>query len=338
MIERRADFTDLIDLAGERAGGAVLLANDEFFAPKEALLKSSPAEWREGVYTERGKWMDGWETRRRRTPGYDWCIIRLGIPGVVRGVIVDTSFFRGNFPESCSIEGCATNGTPDPETIAEKAAWRELVQRSPLDGDAKNAFAVQDREPVTHLRLNIFPDGGVARLRVYGEGYFDARRHYPGSEVDLAAAENGGHVLLCSDMFFGNRHHLVMPGRSTHMGDGWETRRRRGPGHDWTIVRLATRAALHRIELDTDHFKGNAPGRCMIEVCDAPSAEDSDVHALAARIGAWRMLVHETPLQPHARHRFTELTDRTPATHLRLNIYPDGGVARLRAYGVPGSA
>jgi allantoicase len=337
MSERVADFTDLIDLAAERAGGAVLLANDEFFAPKEALLKAAPAEWREGEYTERGKWMDGWETRRRRTPGYDWCIVRLGIPGIVRGVIVDTSFFRGNFPESCSIEGCMANGTPDPETIAAKATWRELVPRSPLDGHAKNAFPVQDPEPVSHLRLNIFPDGGVARLRVHGEGYFDARRHHPGSEVDLAAAENGGQVLLCSDMFFGNRHNLIMPGRSTHMGDGWETRRRRGPGHDWTIVRLATRGALHRIELDTDHFKGNAPGRCMVEVCDAPSAADSDVHALAERIGGWRVLVNETPLQPHARHRFTELVERTPATHLRLNIYPDGGVARLRTYGVPGS-
>ena len=335
MTERTSAFTDLIDLASEHIGGAVLLANDEFFAPKEAMLKATPAEWREGEYTERGKWMDGWETRRRRTPGYDWCIVRLGIPGIIRGIVVDTGFFRGNYPESCSIDVCTVDGTPDPESIAAGAAWREIVRRSPLGGDAKNPFPVQDDQPVTHLRLNIFPDGGVARLRVHGEGYFDIRRHHPGSEVDLAAAENGGRALLCSDMFFGNRHNLIMPGRSTHMGDGWETRRRRGPGHDWTIVRLATRAELHRIEIDTDHFKGNAPGRCMIEICDAPSVADADIHALAARVGAWRVLVGETPLQPHTRHRFAELTEHTPATHVRLNIYPDGGIARMRAFAVP---
>ena len=338
MTERAAVFTDLIDLATERAGALVLLANDEFFAPKEALLKATPAEWREGVYTERGKWMDGWETRRRRTPGYDWCIVRLGIPGIIRGVVVDTSFYRGNYPESCSIEATTVDGVPEPETIASTSKWIEILPRSPLEGDAKNAFAVSSATPFTHLRLNIFPDGGVARLRVHGEGYFDPRRHHPGSEIDLAAAENGGQVLLCSDMFFGNRHHLIMPGRSTHMGDGWETRRRRGPGHDWSLVKLATRGTLHRIEIDTDHYKGNAPGRCMVEVCDMHSAPNAEAQAIAERVGAWHQLVPETPLQPHARHRFAELAYHGPATHVRLNIYPDGGIARMRAYGLPEQA
>ena len=335
MTDGTQRFTDLIDLAAERAGGSVLLANDEFFAPKEALLKVTPAEWREGVYTERGKWMDGWETRRRRTPGYDWCLVRLGIPGIVRGVVVDTSFFRGNYPESCSIDGATMDGIPDPDTIATTATWSEIVPRSPLQGDSRNEFAVSNATPFTHLRLNIFPDGGVARLRVHGEGHFDARRHHPGSEVDLAAAENGGQVLLASDMFFGNRHNLIMPGRSTHMGDGWETRRRRGPGHDWAIVKLATRGTLHRIEIDTDHYKGNAPGRCMVESTDAPAVPNADIQALASRVGSWRMLLREAPLQPHARHRFTDLGAHGPATHVRLNIYPDGGIARLRLYGMP---
>ena len=335
MSDRAAPFTDLIDLASERAGGAVLLANDEFFAPKEALLKATAAEWREGEYTDRGKWMDGWETRRRRTPGYDWCIVRLGIPGIVRGVVVDTSFFRGNYPESCSIDAATIEDNLDPESIATTAEWFEILPRSPLEGDARNELPVNVARPVTHLRLNIYPDGGVARLRVYGEGVFEARRHYPGSEIDLAAAENGGQVLLCSDMFYGHRHNLIMPGRSTFMGDGWETRRRRGPGHDWSIVKLATRGMLHRVEVDTDHFKGNAPGRCMVEVADAPSVPNVDVQTLAGRVGAWRVLLHETPLQPHARHRFTELEAPSPATHARLNIYPDGGIARLRLYGMP---
>ena len=338
MTERTVQFTDLIDLASERAGGAVLLANDEFFAPKEGLIKATPAEWREGLYTERGKWMDGWETRRRRTSGYDWCVLRLGIRGVIRGVVVDTSFFRGNYPESCSIEAATVLGTPDAESLAANAQWTEILPRSPLQGDTRNLFSVSDASSFTHLRLNIYPDGGVARLRVHGEGVFDATRHHPGSEIDLAAAENGGQVLLCSDMFFGDRHNLIMPGRSTHMGNGWETRRRRGPGHDWTIVKLATRGTLHRIEIDTDHYKGNAPGRCMVEACDAVSVPNGDVQGLAERIGAWRALVHESPLQPHARHQFTELAHHGASTHVRLNIYPDGGIARMRLYGMPEQA
>jgi allantoicase len=326
------NFTELIDLAAERVGGAALLANDEFFAPKENLLKASAPEWREGVYTERGKWMDGWETRRRRAPGHDWCIVRLGIPGVVRGLVVDTSFFRGNYPESCSVDACAVDGTPDPAALADDARtpWQEVVPRSPLADDTQNRFPVTHAGRVTHLRFNIYPDGGVARLRVYGEGCLDRRRLDPGSEIDLAAAEHGGLVLVCSDMFFGHRHNLIMPGRSTHMGDGWETRRRRGPGHDWTIVRLAARGTIHRVEVDTDHFKGNAPGSCMLETCDAPGAA---ADALTAPSRAWRTLLAETSLQPHARHRFAELLHDAPATHARLNIYPDGGIARLRLFG-----
>jgi allantoicase len=329
------DFTDLIDLAAERFCGAALLANDEFFAPKENLLKASAPEWREGVYTERGKWMDGWETRRRRAPGYDWCIVRLGIPGLVRGIVVDTSFFRGNFPESCSIDASAVDGTPDPTGLIDNsldAAWAEIVPRSPLKGDAKNAFPVQHDTRVTHLRLNIFPDGGVARLRVHGDGCLDRRMLDSSSEIDFAAAEHGGFVLVCSDMFFGHRNNLIMPGRSTHMGDGWETKRRRGEGHDWTIVRLAARGTLHRVEIDTDHFKGNAPGSAMLETIDVPGAT---LESLVDPAREWRALLPQTPLQPHTRHRFVQLAHWAPATHARLSIYPDGGIARLRLFGKP---
>jgi allantoicase len=327
MIE--AAFTDLIDLAAERLGGAVLLANDEFFAPKESLLRAAPAVWKEGEYTDRGKWMDGWETRRRRTPGHDWCIVRLGLPGVVRGVVVDTAFFRGNYPEQCSLEAAAVAGVPDPEQLASEggANWRELLPRSPLAGESKYAFAIGSEERFTHLRFHIYPDGGVARLRVHGEARPDPARLARGQVLDLAAMENGGYVVMCSDMFFGHRQNLILPGRSTHMGDGWETRRRRGPGHDWTIVRLAARGSVQRLELDTDHFKGNAPGRCSLEWCDAAGAD-----AAALQSGAkWQPLLQETPLQPHARHAW-DVTSAA-ATHLRLNIFPDGGVARLRVLG-----
>ena len=327
------NFTDLIDLAAERLGGAVLLANDEFFAPKESLLKATPAVWKEGEYTDRGKWMDGWETRRRREPGHDWCIVRLGLPGVIHGVVVDTAFFRGNYPEHCSIEATSVSGTPTPAELADekKTRWREILPKSALKGDSKNEFGIPGMPRATHLRLNIFPDGGVARLRVFGEPQFDAAKHRAGSEIDLAAMENGGLVVSVSDMFFGHRHNLVLPGRSTHMGDGWETKRRRGPGHDWSIIRLATRGTLHRVELDTDHFKGNAPGSFMLEVIDAASVAKTH----AAPTGQWQTLLAQTPLQPHTRHRYDELHDRGPVTHARLSIYPDGGVARLRLFGTP---
>lgn len=326
-------FTDLVDLAAERLGGAAILANDEFFAPKESLLRAMAAEWREGEYTDRGKWMDGWETRRRRTPGHDWCIVRLGAPGVVRGVIVDTSFFRGNYPEQCSMDGAAVDGVMPPEQLArEDAHWTSLVPRTPLRGDTRNEIAVSSDTRVTHVRLNIFPDGGVARLRVHGEVRPDwAALTRSRSEIDLAAMEHGGWVVVCSDMFFGHRQNLILPGRSTHMGDGWETRRRRGAGNDWTIVRLGRPGSIHRVELDTDHFKGNAPGAAALSWCNAPRATAEE---LASHV-QWHELQARTDLQPHARHRFEPLRPAERATHVRLDIFPDGGVARLRVFGHP---
>jgi allantoicase len=319
-------FTDLPDLAAERLGGAVIAASDEFFAPKENLLKPGKPEWREGVYTEQGKWMDGWETRRRRTPGHDWAIIRLGVPGNVRGVVIDTSWFTGNYPERASIEACAVDGDgpPGPE-----ARWETLLAPTALEGNRAIAIPLEANAPrVTHLRLNIFPDGGVARLRVHGEAVPEEKVFRTGGEVDLAALVNGGLVIACSDMHYGNPQNLIQPGRSTHMGDGWETRRRRGPGHDWTILRLARRRVIERIELDTDHFKGNAPGSCMLETCAAGPSFDAG----AAR---WEVLLPETPLRADAQHRWENIP-RRPATHVRLSIYPDGGVARLRLFGRAG--
>jgi allantoicase len=326
------DFTDLIDVAAERLGTSVLLANDEFFGPKERLIKATPAEWREGVYDEHGKWMDGWETRRRRTEGYDWCVVRLGIPAIVRGVVVDTAWFRGNYPESCSIDACEVEGTPalSDLTDARRSNWREILPRQSLQGDMRNLFAVDDAQRATHLRLNIYPDGGVARLRVHGDATPDRSALKPGREVNLAAMELGAYVVVCSDMFFGHRQNLILPGRSTHMGDGWETKRRRGPGHDWTIVRLAARGAIERIEIDTDHYKGNAPGSCAVDYCDAAGVAPEQLVDASSK---WSPLVAQAPLQPHTRHGFDVPPGTPPATHVRLSIYPDGGIARMRVIG-----
>jgi allantoicase len=327
-------FTELVDLAAERLGGAVVYANDDFFASKENLLKASAPVFIEGKYTDRGKWMDGWESRRRRTPGYDWCVIRLGLPGIVRGVVVDTSHFKGNYPEQCSLEACAVDGQPDVEQLLSEAVeWAEVLPRSQLRGDSQNPFPVDHFSRVTHLRFKIYPDGGVARLRVYGEVVPDwARIKRAGGLIDLAAVEHGGLVLSCSDMFFGHRHNLIMPGRGVNMSDGWETKRRRGPGHDWVVIRLGARGLIQQVEVDTAHFKGNYPESCSLEGCDAPDAalNAEDVHASCA----WSELLPRAGLQAHTRHLFIdELKPSGALTHVRFNIYPDGGVSRLRLYG-----
>ena len=312
-------FTELLDLACDRLGGCVLAASDDFFAEKENLIRAPEPCFVPGKYTDRGKWMDGWESRRKRAPGYDWTILRLGVPGVVRGVVVDTSFFTGNYPEHCSIEGCDASGNPRAEELA---GWTELLPKSALRGDAKNPFAITSTQRFTHLRLNIFPDGGVARLRVHGIAVPDWKRF--GSEVDLASVESGGVIVDSSDRHYGHPLNLIMPGRALDMSDGWETRRRRGPGHDWVILRLGAEGIIERIEVDTTHFKGNFPDSCGLEISSSGEPE------------RWREVLPRTKLQAHTRHLFrAELAETGPARFARFNIFPDGGVSRLRLYGHP---
>ena len=333
------DFTRLVDLAAERLGGRAMAANDEFFAPKENLLKESKPVFIEGKFTPRGKWMDGWETRRRRTPGHDWCIVRLGLPGIVRGVVVDTSFFKGNYPERCSIEGCDLGSAKDEnerrDLLSAKTQWRQLLPESPLAGDSRNEFAIAAGGRVTHLRLNIFPDGGVARLRVHGEvAPSDGRPSR--AEFDLAAVENGGRIIASSDEFFGEPLNMLMPGLARNMGEGWETRRRRGPGNDWAIVKLGAPGTIRRVEVSTAHFKGNFPESCAIDACYAEGAAASSG---ADALTEWKPLLAKSLLKANARHSFREqLQDVGPATHIRLNIFPDGGISRFRVFGVAASS
>lgn len=329
------DFTEHIDLASERLGGVVLTANDEFFAPKENLLKSADPIWIADKYTDVGKWMDGWETRRRRIPGNDWCIVKLGVPGVIHGVVVDTAFFKGNYPEQCEIDACASDGNPSLSQLeAPTTKWKTLLPKSELAGDTRNLFPLKHSDRVTHLRLKIFPDGGVARLRVHGEVVPDWKTiAQSGAEMDLAAVENGGWVIVSSDMFFGSRNNLIQPGRSTGMHDGWETRRRRGPGHDWCIVRLGTAGKITRVEVDTSYFKGNFPESCSLEVCTAPR-DLVDQQALV--VLPWKEILPREKLKADALHVYEkELQESGEVTHAQFRIYPDGGVARLRIFGKP---
>jgi allantoicase len=324
----------VVDLASARLGGVALLANDEFFAEKENLLKPGRGVFIADKFTDRGKWMDGWETRRRRTPGHDWCVIQLGLRGVIRYVDVDTNHFLGNHPPFASLDALSTSELlPADPQIIQGLRWIPILPQSPLNPGSQNVFEISNSEPSTHVRLNIFPDGGVARLRVYGTVIPDWTKMPPDNLVDLAAIANGGVALACSDMFFSSMNNLIMPGRSDNMGDGWETKRRRGPGYDWIILKLAAAGSVQKVEVDTNHFKGNYPDTCSIEGCHAPDALTGD---LTSTNTAWREILPLTKLQADTRHFFErELSPMDNCTHVRLNIYPDGGVSRFRVWGLP---
>lgn len=321
----------LVDLAAARTGGIALAANDEFFAEKENLLKPGRGIFIPDKFTDHGKWMDGWETRRRRTPGNDWCVVQLGLRGIVRKIDIDTNHFLGNHPPFASLDALASSKQfPARITGIEKLRWKTILKKSPLNPGSQNLFEIKNDKTWTHVRLNIFPDGGVARLRVYGAVVPDWSKFKRGDVVDLAAIENGGVALACSDMFFSSMNNLIMPGRAKNMGDGWETKRRRGPGHDWIILKLGRAGSIKKIEVDTNHFKGNYPDTCSIEGISAPGAS-----AEKLKSAGWKKLLPKMKLQPNERHFFErELRKIDNCTHVRLNIYPDGGVSRLRVWGI----
>jgi len=330
-----SDFTRLPDLASRRFGGSVVRATDEFFAASENLIRPEPPTFTPHTFGAKGQVYDGWETRRHRAPEYDHAVIRLGLPGVVRGIVVDTAYFVGNYPPEISVEGCETGRGAAPD---ESTAWTPLVPRSAVGGDARNAFSVDVARRVTHVRLRIYPDGGVARLRVHGEVVPDPIAFALGV-LDLAALENGGLVVAASDSFFGSPQNLLAPGPARTMGEGWETRRRRDQGNDWVVVRLAARGVIRLVEIDTTNFLGNAPESAALSLANVSGSRLADPFAESAggpateTVGAdWRALLPQTPLQPDTRHKFL-IDAAAPATHVRLDSFPDGGIARLRLWG-----
>lgn len=320
-------YPQYMNLASAKMGAQLLSCSDDFFAEMENMLKDTPAVFLPDEYTHRGKWMDGWESRRRRDSGHDWVILRLAVPGRIAVIDVDTTHFKGNAPRSVSIEACHTDGEPNANT-----EWTLINGEIAVNPDSHNEIEIASEQTWSHLRLNIYPDGGVARLRVYGRAELDVDSLLPGELVDLASAQNGGRTLSCSDMFFSDMRNLLMPGRGINMGDGWETKRRRSAGHDWVIIALTRPGQLKRVLLDTCHFKGNYPDRAIIE---ATCAND-DASVLENRC-EWVSLLPETKLQADREHRFQRSLLNTDqwVTHIRLSIYPDGGVSRLRVYGYP---
>jgi len=322
----RPAFADqYIDLAQPRLGARVLYATDDFFAAKERLIDPAPPVFIDGKYDDHGKWMDGWESRRKRTPGHDFCIIQL-CPGVIHGIEIDTAFFTGNFPPQASLEVCHSIAPPD-----EKTAWQELLPRTNLQGNSRHYFATEDRRSWTHARLHIYPDGGVARLRLYGVAAFDWNSVVAGEWADLLAMQHGGRALACNDMHYGHMSNLLAPGDGINMGDGWETRRRREPGNDWVILKLGHSGCIKRILVDTAHFKGNYPARCSLHGALLEDMADSEIRADG---DYWRPVLPPVELGPDQKQVFElEVLNAGRISHVRLDIYPDGGVSRLRLYG-----
>ena len=321
MTTHDTPFSSWTPLEQPRLGTRVTWASDDFFADKSRLIDPAEPVFIDGKYDDRGKWMDGWESRRKRSPGHDACIVRLGVPAIIRGLIIDTSHFTGNYPPEASVDWCVSDDD------VPNGGWQELVPRMDLDGDAKHPIEVDPKGAVTHLRLNIFPDGGVARLRIFGEVQPDLSKRE--GSLDLVALHNGGRPLAASDEHYGSKHNLILPERGVNMGDGWETARRRGPGNDWVIIALGAPGIVESIEVDTAHFKGNYPDRVSIEAGAFANHQDA-IEATQH----WATLLPEAKLEMDQQHTFKEeLAHLRPISHVRMSIFPDGGVSRLRVYG-----
>ncbi len=319
--------TGLIDLAAQSFGGKAIGTSDDFFAGMENLLLPGRGVFVADRHTENGKWMDGWESRRKRTPGHDWCVIRLGVPGIVAGFEIDTRHFTGNYPPEAELLVCRS----DEKVPDEEAGWARVTERLSLKGDDRVYVAIDHDEPVTHVRLNIFPDGGVARLRVWGRVAKDWSGVDPNERLDLLAMENGGRGLIANDEHYGCIENLTAPGRGANMGDGWETRRRREPGHDWAVLELGAPGRIEEVVVDTAYFKGNYPDRVFLQA--APDAAGSP-EEIAAASESWPLLLPEAKLEADKVHVFRDgLVDLGAVRFVRLNIVPDGGVSRLRLIG-----
>ena len=310
-----------VRLEQPRLGSRVTFATDEFFGARERLIDPGDPVFIEDKYDDHGKWMDGWESRRKREPGHDFLVVRLGVPGIIHGFDLDTSFFKGHFPPEVSIEGCVS------DTAVPEDGWVELVAKTAIGGDAHHYLDVRNDTVFTHVRLHIYPDGGVARLRIFGEvrpDFSDVDGY-----VDLAAVEHGGRTIACSDQHYGSPHNLLAPGRGLHMGDGWETARRRGPGNDWVIIALGRPGVIERAEIDTAHFKGNYPDRVSLEA----ALFDSD-ELVSNNSPEWQVLLRESRLKMDQQHYFDEELEQIGlVSHVRVSIYPDGGLSRVRLFG-----
>ena len=327
MTDTAPDFVQQwINLAQPRLGAGIVSCSDDFFAECSRMLSPEAPRFIDGKFDDNGKWMDGWETRRRRNGGYDHAIVRLGLAGEIKGVDIDTTHFTGNYPPAASLQAC--HSVTDPDANSD---WQTLIPSTSLQGDSHHYFEIDNADCFTHVRLNIYPDGGVARLRVYGRVVSDAAALDKTIRHDLASVTLGARALAWNDAHFGAVANLLNPGKGVNMGDGWETRRRREPGNDWCIVELGHPGSIESVVLDTAFFKGNYPDRCSIQ---AARVEGGTAQSIVTQSQFWDELLPPQKLQMDREHEFNaELRDIGAVSHVRINIFPDGGLSRVRLLG-----
>ena len=315
----------LINLAQTRLGTKIVYKTDEFFAPASRILNPTPPIFKEGVFDKHGKWMDGWETRRKRGSGHDYLILKLGKPGRIKKIDIDTSFFNGNQPNKVSLQACISKqNLPN-----KKTKWTTILIKKKTKPNSHHFFNISNKSIFTHVKFNIFPDGGVARLRIFGELVV---KKLKSKKINLTSIFNGAAPIACNNEHFGKAENILAPGRGINMGDGWETRRSRGKNFDWLIIRCATAAKIDKIQIDTHHFKGNYPDHCSIQaslVKGKPSAKK-----IIAMSKKWKQLLNKVKLKAHKKHNFkNRLIKKNKINYIKINIFPDGGISRVRLIG-----
>ena len=323
---KKIKFKNTVNLAETKFGSKIIYKTDEFFGAANRILSSSKPVFKEGVYDKHGKWMDGWETRRKRKKGHDFLVIKLGRPGKIFNVDIDTSYFSGNQPSQASLEACLSKKNPNKKTI-----WKTILNKKKLGPDRNHNFKINSRSTFNFIKLNIFPDGGVARIRL--NGIVDLEKiNLNGKNVNLSSILNGSTIVGCNNEHFGKAENVLSPGTGVNMGDGWETRRSRGKNFDWIIIKFGKPGIIDRLEIDTHHFKGNYPESLTVQ--SAFITDKTNSNKILANSQNWKTFLEKTKLKPHKKHLFkSKINKKNKINCLKINIFPDGGISRIRAFG-----
>ena len=323
---KQKKFRNTVNLAEPKFGSKVIYKTDQFFGAASRILNSQKPIFKEEVYDNHGKWMDGWETRRKRKAGHDYLIIKLGRPGKIFDVDIDTSFFSGNQPSQASLQACYSKNKPSKNTN-----WKTILNKKKLGPDKNHNFKIKNHSTFNFIKLNIFPDGGVARLKLIGK--IDLEKiNLKGKNVNLSLILNGSTIVSCNNEHFGKAENVLSPGVGINMGDGWETRRSRGKNFDWLILKCATAGKINKIQIDTHHFKGNYPDRCSLQA--AYLNNKTSFKNVVKKSKKWNFLLNKVKLHAHKKHNFNnKQMKKNKINYIRINIFPDGGISRIRVFG-----
>jgi len=323
---KQKKFKNTVNLAEPKFGSKIIYKTDQFFGAASRILNSQKAIFKEGIYDHHGKWMDGWETRRKRKVGHDYLIIKLGRPGKIFNVDIDTSFFSGNQPSEASLQACYSKIKPSKNTN-----WKTILNKKKLGPDKNHNFKIKNHSTFNFIKLNIFPDGGIARLKLNGKVDLE-KINLKGKNVNLSLISNGSTIVGCNNEHFGKAENVLSPGVGVNMGDGWETRRSRGKNFDWIIIKFGMPGIINKLEIDTHHFKGNYPETFTVQ--SALISNKIISKKIIKNSKKWRLLLGKTKLKPHKKHSFRSKTfKKNKINYLKINIFPDGGISRVRAFG-----